>query len=735
VLATRREPRVRLHRLRLDGELTEIRADDLRFSLEEARELFEGVGVELSDSALTLLHERTEGWAAALRLAALSLDGHPDPEGFAAEFSGSERTLADYLMAEVLERLPDDARQLLLRTSILDRVNGPLADLLTARCGGERILHEFEVEGTFVVALDPQRSWFRYHQLLADFLRLRLRRTSPGELRNLQMAAAEWYADHGYPVEAVRQAQAAEDWGFAARVLADHATPLKLGGRQATACALIDAFPADVVTRDPELAALAAGEQLHNGSLEESERYLMLAARGSASLAADRRGRQEVLLSALRLSIAGRRGDLPRAVEDAERLLAPIESADSARLCLRDEHRAMALLGLGEAESATFQLDDAERHLERALAVARRADLPFAELTAIAALAYVAVMRASFKLGEERSREAIAIALRHGWTDDRNAGLAYTMLAVGTLMQGRVDEAEPWLARAERTLRVDDQPVAGAGFHLGRGMLELARGRDEEALAAFRACQRVAECLFAPHMFALPARSLSLRTLVRMGQAQRVEQVFAGMSAGDRETAEMRVVLAAVCMARDDPEAASVLLLPILDGSAVATNRRLWLLSALILEARARDALGDAGAAQRALEGALDLAEHDRSLLPFMLDPTPALLERHRRHRTSHASLVSDILSLLCGSKPLRPAGESQPLREPLSESETRILRYLPTNLSAREIGDELYVAVSTVKTHIQHIYAKLGAHRRAEAVERARALGLLAPSAVRPKS
>src|ERR1700759_2708440 len=159
VLATRHDLRLGLHRLRLEGELTEIRAAHLRFSLAEARELFAAAGLELPGSALTLLHARTEGWAAGLRLAALSLAGHPDPERFAAEFSGSERTVADYLLAEVLERQPDEVRQLLLRTSILERVSGPLADTLTGGSGGERMLAELEQANAFVVSLDPARAW------------------------------------------------------------------------------------------------------------------------------------------------------------------------------------------------------------------------------------------------------------------------------------------------------------------------------------------------------------------------------------------------------------------------------------------------------------------------------------------------------------------------------------------------------------------------------------------------
>jgi LuxR family transcriptional regulator, maltose regulon positive regulatory protein len=222
VLATRHDPPLGLHRLRLEGELTEIRAAHLRFSLAEARELFAAAGVDLPEAALGTLHERTEGWAAGLRLSALSLAGYPDPVRFAAEFSGSERTVADYLLAEVLERLSGEVRLLLLRTSILEQVNGELTDLLTGGEGGERVLQELEEANAFVVSVDVARSWFRYHWLFADLLQLDLRRTAPAEVDALHRTAARWLTDHGYPVEAVRHAQAARDWASAARLLADH---------------------------------------------------------------------------------------------------------------------------------------------------------------------------------------------------------------------------------------------------------------------------------------------------------------------------------------------------------------------------------------------------------------------------------------------------------------------------------------------------------------------------------
>src|SRR6185437_571133 len=262
VLATRHDLRLGLHRLRLEGELTEIRAAHLRFSLAEARELFAAAGVELPDAALGMLHERTEGWAAGLRLAALSLAGHPDPERFAAEFSGSERTVAEYLLAEVLERQSQEVRRLLLRTSILEQVNGELADLLTGDEGGERLLQELEEANAFVVGLDVARSWFRYHRLFADLLQLELRRTASGEIAALHHTAAQWYADHGYPMEAIRHAQVAQDWGLAVCLLGDHWPGLQLSGQAEPVHALLAGFQADARAADAELAALAAADEL-----------------------------------------------------------------------------------------------------------------------------------------------------------------------------------------------------------------------------------------------------------------------------------------------------------------------------------------------------------------------------------------------------------------------------------------------------------------------------------------
>src|SRR5580693_3073579 len=212
VLTTRHDLPLRLHQLRLAGELAEIRAAGLRFTERETRMLLDASGIALSGSGAALLHQRTEGWAAGLRLAAISLAGHPDPERFVAEFSGSDRTVAEYLIAEMLERQPPDVQDLLLRTSLLDRVNGELADVLTGRPGSERILLDLEAANAFVESLDPERTWFRYHRLFGDLLRLELRRTLPEDVPTLHRRAAGWFIRQGQIVDAIRQTKAAGDW-------------------------------------------------------------------------------------------------------------------------------------------------------------------------------------------------------------------------------------------------------------------------------------------------------------------------------------------------------------------------------------------------------------------------------------------------------------------------------------------------------------------------------------------
>ena len=727
VLLTRHDLRLGLHRLRVEGELTEIRGEDLRFTLKESRALLEAVGVRLSDATLESLVATTEGWAAGLRLAALSLARHPDPERSAVSFSGRERAVADYLLAEVLERQPAEVRRLLLRTSLLERVSGPLADRLTESSGSYGILAGLEDAGAFVAAVDPERTWFRYHHLFGDLLALELHRTAPQEVPGLHTTAAEWWAEHGYPVEAIRHAQAAENWGLAARLLADNWFGLYFDGRLASRRELLSGFPAGVVAADPELAVLAGADKRAAGSLEESERYLALAARMSPTVPEDRRERLTIALGFERFELARARNDLRAAADEAQRLLA---STQATGFDLGEAIRARVLTDLGIAEMWAGRLDDSRRHLEHGLEEARRISRPMLELHALAHRALLSVFRSQEPV-EQRAMQAIDLARKHGWEETAPAtAAAYVALGGAAAWQGRLGQAESWLDLAERVLGRDTQPTA-AMLHATRGLVAFARGQYAEAAAAYRDAERMETLLVMPHMFTMRAQALKLRMLVGVGDTGQVERAFAEMDEEARDTSQMRVVLAALRLRRDDPEAAADILAPLLDEST-PVMASVWEIEALLLQAIARDALGDPGAASRAIERALDVAEPGGLLLPFLLYPATELLQRQARLRTTHASLIAEILNLLSGHTPAARPKDAAPLQEPLSESELRVLRYLPTNLPAPEIGAELFVSLNTIRTHLRNVYAKLGVHSRADAVTRARELGLLAPSSLK---
>ena len=654
VLAARHDVRLGLHRLRLEGELAEIRAGDLRFSRAETRELFDAAGVELPEPALALLQARTEGWAAGLRLAALSLAGHPDPGRFAAEFSGSERTVAEYLLAEVLDRQDEQVRRLLLRTSVLERVNGELADLLTGGSGGERVLQDLEAANAFVVSLDPARTWFRYHQMFAGLLALELRRTAPGEVTGLHRAAAGWFAGHEFGVEAIRHAQAAGDWELAARLLADRWPGLYLDGQAATTHELLARFPAGASAADVQLAAVAAADELAYGSLEAAERHLGLAEAGLAAVPAGRRAQAQLLLGTARLLLARQRGNPQAVAGQAWQLQAAAEAPEAAQPGLGEELRALALISLGSTEHwATRFAEVAERHLEQGVALARRIGRPYLEFSGLAYQA-AADMHRSFARAAEHSRQAIELAQRHGWAGEPAAGIACLALGAVLAWQGRLEEAEPWVQRAERTVRAEAEPAARLAVQYTRGVLELVGGRDADALAAFRTAERLAGRLAAPHLHIARARVMLLYILVRLGDTGGAEQTLAGLGEHDRDCAETGIATAALRLALDDPSAAAATLAPVLDGSALL----FWptgVAQAFLLEAIARDALGETGAAEHALERALELAEPDGMLSVFLLHPAPGLLQRHARHRTAHAALIAQILSLLAGGRPAPP--------------------------------------------------------------------------------
>ncbi len=728
MLTTRHDLRLGLHQLRLAGELAEIRAADLRFTERETRMLLDASGIALSESGAALLHQRTEGWAAGLRLAALSMAGHPDPERFVAEFSGSDRTVAEYLIAEMLERQPADVQDLLLRTSLLDRVNGELADVLTGRPGSERILLELADANTFVVPLDPERTWFRYHHLFGDLLRLELRRTLPEDVPGLHRRAARWFIRQGRVVDAIRHTQAAGDWPQAARLLADHSFSLTLDGQAQTMQALVRAFP--LGEDHPELALVRAGGDLVQGRLDETAAHLAVAETYAETAPPDRRRRLRVAIASLKLSLARRRGHLAGVIEQVRFLASPVTGQSDEDIALGSDLRAVALMNLGTVEAWSLGLEDAERHLRQGAVLAREIGRPYLEVSCLAQLGFASKID-PFATTQRRCREAIALADRYGWGAEPVVAPALMTLAGTMVWLGEFDEAERWLQRTAQALQTDTGPDITLLLHHTAGILHACRGHRPEALEEFSAAEYLGSQLEGSHALASQVTGWMVATQARLGRPGEARAVLAAVDDGRAGFGEIRNACAVICLAEGDPAGALGAVQHVFDGTAPVIGY-VTVVEAHLLAGLAHRELGDQRAANQAAERALALAESDRLVLPFAMTGSRELLEALPRHETAHAALLADILDVLHGSSLTAQDQSSSPPTEELSPGELKVLRYLPTNLSRPEIAGELSVSVNTVSTHLRSIYAKLQVRDRSSAVQRARELRLLAAGRTR---
>jgi LuxR family transcriptional regulator, maltose regulon positive regulatory protein len=726
VLSSRRDPPIKLHQLRLAGEIAEIRAHDLRFTERETHGLLAASDFSLSDAGVAALYERTEGWAAGLRLAVISLSGHPDPERFVAEFSGTERAIGEYLMAEMLEGQPSEVRSMLLRTSLVDRLNGELADLLAGRSGSEQMLLELEDANAFVLSLDAQRSWFRYHHLLADFLRLELRRTLADQVPELHRRAARWFADHGDVVEAVRHTLAAGALPDAARFVADHSFRWVLDGQAATIDAVLQAFPKGAVADHPDLALAQAANELNQGRLEEAAAQLALVESHVQSVPPARGGRLAVAIASLRLAMARRSGQFSEVIEQVKLLDASVADNRSDPIAMGSELRGVALLNLGIVETWSRRFDDAERHLTEGAELAQAIGWPYLEVACRAHQVFPTKL-VSLASARERGREAIALAERYGLGDRPILAPALGAVSVWAIWMGEFGEGESVLRRAWKVAEPRIDPAAAVLLHMATGQLHAARSQHQAAHDEYATAARAQSLLTGVHAFATPVVGWLAATQARLGMLDEARQTLTGLSAepGQMGFNFISNARAVICMAEGDPAGALAVLRDVPDVTP-PTGPAFTLVETHLLAGIAHLELGDRNAAVTAAEAALAAAEPDRIIFPFAMTDAADLLAALRRHETAHGALLADIVDLLRGASV--PGSDRERLPQPaeLSPSELRVLRYLPTNLTRPDIARELYVSINTVNTHIRNIYSKLGARDRSSAVQRARELRLL---------
>ena len=721
VLSSRRDPPIRLHRLRLADEVAELRASDLRFTPSETRDLLAASEISLSDSGAAALYERTEGWAAGLRLAVISLSGHPEPDRFVGDFSGTDRAIGEYLMAEMLERQPIDVQSMLLRTSVADRLNGEVADLLAGRPGCEQILLALEDANAFVVSLDAQRTWFRYHQLLADFLRLELRRTFAEEVPQLHRKAAAWFADHGEIVEAIRHTLAAGDWPDAVRLLADHLFSLTLDGQEGSIAALLRSFPAGASAKHPELALAHAATQLAQGRLEDASAQLVVAESQVDSVPPGRRRRLAIANASLRLALARRSGQFAEVVEQVRLLDTSTADGSTDLIGMDTELRAVALMNLGIVETWSGQFADAERHMSEGATLAQAIGRPYLEVACRAYQAFPSTHR-SLASARERGRQAVALAERHGLSDRPVLAPTLGALASMAVWIGEFEDGERWLRRGWEVAHADIDPAVAVLLHMVTGMLHAGRGEDRSALEAFTAAVHAQSLLTGVHILA----PVIAEWLARLGMPDEARATLDEFSTEHEWVDAIDLAQAAIRLGEGDPATALAVLGDVQRMRAPLGSPAYALVEAHLLAGLAHLALGDRNAAAAAAEAALAAAEPDRLILPFAMFNTADLLDVLAAHQTAHSALLADVVDLLGGAP---PRIDRQRLPQPgvLSPSELRVLRVLPTNLTRPEIARSLHVSVNTVNTHIRSIYSKLGATDRSSAVRQARQLRLLA--------
>jgi LuxR family maltose regulon positive regulatory protein len=718
VLATRADLPRPLARLRVSGRLTEVPAAELAFTAGEAAELLAGHGLVLADADLAVLRARTEGWAAGLRLAALSLQDHPDPEGFIAGFAGSSRAVADFLLEQVLGRLPQEDRAFLLHTSVVDQLSGELADALTGRADGAQTLAKLERANAFVVALGHDRSWYRYHQLLAELLQAQLRAGTPRLVPELHRRAAGWFQDHGFPVEATRHALAGGHWTLAAELLTGVWRRFVLDGEMAMLGQLVDQFPSDVVAADAELLAVRAARRLAVGDWDGADSDLGLAERAGVDLPRRRRARFEVTLATVSLYRARLRGDLDTAVAAARHLLPA-----GTELVGDDDMRALALLNLGIAEVWTGAVAAGAGHLRDGLAAARRGDR---DGLVVGFLGQLAAVNAGSRLGEgvRLAREALALAERRGWSQNPSVACAYLVLGGAHFDWGDLAAAERYLdlAMASRP-----EPAIGVTVALTRAAVAHARGDPAAGLELLRGARQELHRFNGPYVMAASLREWQARLLAATGRVEQARALLPSSQEPPPASAATLAVRAELQLAEGDPAGAVATLAPCLDGSAPSLLAY-QTLETLLLDAVARQRLGDVDGAATSVERALQVAEPEgyRQVFWNLGGEVRALLRRQRDRGTAHTQLLTELLDR--PDVPSVPSTAPPPMAPvaPLTDREQAVLGFLAGELSTRQIADELYVSVNTIKSHVRSIYRKLDASHRSQAVRRARHLRLL---------
>ena len=745
VVSSRADPPLPLARLRARGQLAELRAAELRFTAGEGAALLGVAGPGLPEAAVAALTARTEGWAAGLQLAALSLRGQADPAGFVAAFSGSHRYVLDYLADEVLDGQPGPVRAFLLETSMLERLSGELCDAVTGRAGSQALLQDIERAGLFLVPLDEVRGWWRYHHLFADLLRARLEQEQPGRVQELHRAAAAWSDEHDLGDDAVRHAQAAGDTAWAARLVERYVDALLGRSEGATLHRWLSALPAESVRARPRLCVAQAisavvGRQVEvvEGLLDDAERAFAVTGdepyEPSAGRAVSVLANVPANIAFLHANLARLRGDAALATDYNRQTLAELGDEDSVM-------RSFVRWNLAGADWLRGRLGPAERDLAEVLAERRVAGEGFLAIRVCYDLGQVQRAQGNLDAALATYRHALDIAGEG--SQPPHLGMAHVGLA--EVLYER-DELAAALDHATRGVTLCRELALTPPLATGLAVVARIRQAHGEAAAALEAMGEAGQSGLSPQVVALfsPVPSQRARLLLAQGDVLAAAQwtTAAGLSPDDepdypREPAYL--VLARVLLAQDRPGPALTLLQRLLQAAA-AQGRTGSVIEIQALQALALAAKGDESAAVDAIAEAVTLACPQGYVRIFADEGTPmrmllarlSAVERDQRAPAGgiHAGYLAALLRACGPADAVPPQGRAATARpglaEPLTGRELEVLRLLAAGSSNQRIARDLFVAPDTVKKHVTHVLGKLGAANRTEAAARARQLGLI---------
>jgi LuxR family transcriptional regulator, maltose regulon positive regulatory protein len=734
VIAGRADPPLPLTRLRSRGELVELRAADLRFTPEEAAQYLTGtMQLPLTVGEVAALEGRTEGWIAALQLAALSMQGRGDVSGFVSEFAGDDRYIVDYLVEEVLRRQPEQVRAFLLRTSILSRLSGALCDAVTGRDDGRDLLEALERGNLFVVPLDDRRQWYRYHHLFADVLRARLLDEQPGAVAELHRRAGEWFERNGERAEAIEHALAAQDHDRAADLLELSIPALNRHRQEATVRRWMESLPDELLRARPVLSAGYVGALMSTGEvrgvdvrLAEVERWLAAPLTSADKVVVDEEGWRRLpgQIAMYRSAQALKHGDVAAGMRHARRAL---------DLAAADDHATRggpeALIGL--ACWTTGDLEEGYRWYARGMASLDDAGYATDVIGG-------AVTLAEIRIAQGRLRDAMNIYRRGLRRAERAVpvlkGAADMHVGMSDLFRerGDLEAAQQHLGRSHELGAAADLPKNAYRRRLAMARLCEVDGDLDEALDLLDEAERCFNNDYSPDVRPIPALRARMEAAHgRLGDA--LDWVGErGLSADDdlsylheyEHVTLARVLLAHHAADGVEPSLrAATELLHRLLRAAEAGNRTGSVIEILVLRALAAQAGGDVPTALADLHRALSLAEPEDYVRTFVDEghPMTSLL----RSAVASGSASAYLHRLLAAS-----GGQAEPvaqrLVQPLSARELDVLRLLGTDLDGPRIASELFVSLNTVRTHTKNIYAKLGVTNRRAAVRRGDELDLV---------